>query len=232
MKHKVFFSSLTLNCILMLTLVKLGFAQTNNEFQLTQTSDNFYKKCFRDSNRIEGNRPDMIYCINLEYQQRDKILNQVYQKLRLQLSNTSKELLKDAQLKWISFRDKECDYQRYQERRAIKDRPLIVGACLSFLTKNRTADLQTYISGQISPSNNTNYQAVDNQLNQIYQQGLNCPTDNGPGCDNVQRLQSAQAAWTKFRNANCQFESYHFSTSDNTCLIRFTEQRIQDLPKK
>ena len=94
----------------MLTLVKLGFAQTNNEFQLTQTSDNFYKECFRNSNRIEGNRPDMIYCINLEYQQRDKTLNQVYQQLRLQLSNTSKELLKDAQLKWISFRDKENMY--------------------------------------------------------------------------------------------------------------------------
>ena len=89
MKHQTFFGYLTLSSILMLTPGKLGLARTSNEFQLAQNPDNFYQECFRNSKN--KNQGDMTRCAQLDYQQADQTLNQVYQQLRSQLPNTGNE---------------------------------------------------------------------------------------------------------------------------------------------
>ncbi len=49
----------------------------------------------------------MIACADAAYAAWDKELNNVYSELMKTLPPTSKQLLKDSQLEWIKYRDKE-----------------------------------------------------------------------------------------------------------------------------
>jgi len=224
MKYQTFFGYLTLSCILILTPVKLGLARTNNGFQLAQNSDDFFQECFRNSKN--QNQSDMTYCAQLEYRELDNKLNQVYQQLRSQLPNASKQLLADAQVAWISFRDKEWVFSLSTMRLGTGGSmyPSMKASFYSDSTKKRTVELQSYVRGQALPPSSGNYQAVDRRLNQVYQQ-----VRSSVGAR--QQLQSAQIAWIEFRDASCQFESARFSTSDNACLTRLAEQRIERLSR-
>lgn len=226
MKHQTFFGYLTLSSILMLTPVKLGLAQTSNEFQLAQNPDNFYQECFRNSKN--KNQGDMTRCAQLDYQQADKTLNQVYQQLRSQLPNTGKELLKDAQLDWISFRENEWVFSLSRMRLGTGSSMYssVKAAFYSGLTKKRTVELQAYVRGQTLLPNSKNYQAVDRHLNQVYQQ-----VRSSLGEQQQLKLKSAQIAWLEFRDTSCEFESYHFTNSNNSCLTRLTEQRVEKLSR-
>jgi uncharacterized protein YecT (DUF1311 family) len=168
----------------------------------------------------------MTRCAQLDYKQADETLNQVYQQLRSQLSNSNQQLLTNAQLAWISFKDSECLFRRSNTRGGGGGSmgPSIQAACASDLTKKRTAELQAYIRGQALPSNSGNYQAVDRRLNQVYQQARSSVAA-------PQKLQSAQVAWIEFRDASCQFENYHLFASDSACLTRLAEQRIEKLSR-
>ncbi|NEN92923.1 MAG: DUF1311 domain-containing protein [Okeania sp. SIO3H1] len=65
---------------------------------------------------------------------------------------------------------------------------------------------------------------IDFLLNQIYQK-----VHSSVGAQ--QQLQSTQIAWIDFRDTSCKFENSQFSSNDNTCLTRITEQRIERLSR-
>ena len=221
MKYQTFFGYLTISFILISTPVKLGLAQTNNQFLLAQNSDNFFQECFRNS--ANKNQADMNYCAYLEHQQADKTLNQLYQQLRSQLSSTNKELLTDAQLAWISLRDKEWEFNVSRMGRISPGGSMYPGIKSNFyadFTKKRNVELEAYVRDQTLQPNSGNYQAVDRRLNEVYQQLRSSLKE-------PQKLQSAQLAWIKFRDTSCDFESSYFSNS--ACLTRLTEKRVQEL---
>ncbi|WP_199249393.1 lysozyme inhibitor LprI family protein [[Phormidium] sp. ETS-05] len=164
------------------------------------------------------NQLQMNQCAAIFYQNADQKLNQVYQ----QLPAATREQLTDTQLAWIKFRDDSCAFSRSRfEGGTIM--PTIFYGCLTSVTKNRTAEFQAYRQGQILPANGNNYQAVDNRLNQVYQQTLNRFSSHR------EQLIDAQLAWIDFRDANCAFESNRVSGGRNICLIRMTEIRTQEL---
>ena len=74
------------------------------------------------------------------------------------------------------------------------------------------------------------YQTVDKQLNQVYQQVISSIKG-----EQKQLLTTAQQAWIKFRDNNCNFETYlnrggtGYEIFRNGCLERLTQQRTKDL---
>jgi uncharacterized protein YecT (DUF1311 family) len=54
---------------------------------------------------------DGLYCLNKIYIQADKDLNAAYKKLRDQLDQEGKKLLKAGQLQWIESRNNQCSYR-------------------------------------------------------------------------------------------------------------------------
>ena len=74
------------------------------------------------------------------------------------------------------------------------------------------------------------YQAADKQLNQVYQQVI-----SNLKSEARQLLTTAQQAWIKFRDHNCDFEVYEsrggtgYEIFRNGCLERVTKQRTKDL---
>jgi uncharacterized protein YecT (DUF1311 family) len=83
-------------------------------------------------------------CAQLSYQNADKTLNQVYQKLLPKLSSPRRQKLITAQQAWIKFRDTNCEFERSgYEGGTIA--PTIYLSCLEKLTKQRTQQLQSYL---------------------------------------------------------------------------------------
>ena len=74
------------------------------------------------------------------------------------------------------------------------------------------------------------YQTVDKQLNQVYQQVISSIKG-----EQKQLLTTAQQVWIKFRDNNCNFETYlnrggtGYEIFRNGCLERLTQQRTKDL---
>lgn len=87
---------------------------------------------------------DINRCAQLSYQNADKKLNEVYQKLLPKLENSRKQKLIAAQLAWIKFRDTSCEFERSRyEGGSIA--PTIYFACLEKTAKQRTQQLQEYL---------------------------------------------------------------------------------------
>lgn len=74
------------------------------------------------------------------------------------------------------------------------------------------------------------YKAADQKLNQVYKALQSKISGN-----QKQRLNNAQLAWIKFRDAACEFEAGQFqggtlaSPTRLNCLTRITQQRTKDL---
>ncbi len=74
------------------------------------------------------------------------------------------------------------------------------------------------------------YQAADKKLNQVYQKVVSTLKS-----EPKQLLITAQQAWIKFRDNNCNFEVYNsrggtgYEIFRNGCLERLTKQRTKDL---
>lgn len=88
---------------------------------------------------------DMNICAHQTYETVDVALNQTYQALTTELSTNEQELLTDAELAWIEYRDKTCELEAAPyDGGSIQ--PLIYSQCLTRMTENRTAELQTYLN--------------------------------------------------------------------------------------
>lgn len=102
-------------------------------YQIAQTSP-----CSGSSN-IE-----ILRCLRLRYETADRRLNQVYRQVSATLQPPQKQILTDAQLAWIEFRDKSCDFETYGNRGGSGYSGFLNG-CLERVTRARTAELEAYL---------------------------------------------------------------------------------------
>ncbi|NJL88269.1 MAG: DUF1311 domain-containing protein [Leptolyngbyaceae cyanobacterium SM1_1_3] len=157
----------------------------------------------------------MNQCAKASYDQADTKLNQVYNQLKPSLSAQQQDQLTQAELAWIDFRDRHCEFEAGQfEGGSVQ--PTIYYSCLAQVSAERTAELQSPAPTRLS------YKAADQQLNQVYQSlksGLSDSRKSG--------LTTAQLAWLDYRDTNCAYEA---STQD--CLARMTLSRTQQLEEQ
>ncbi|AFZ17421.1 lysozyme inhibitor LprI family protein [Allocoleopsis franciscana] len=90
---------------------------------------------------------EMKYCSQQYYQAADKQLNQAYQKVISSIKGEQKGLLTTAQQAWIRFRDNNCNFEVYPNRGGT-GYEIFRNGCLERLTKQRTKDLQDYLSNR------------------------------------------------------------------------------------
>jgi uncharacterized protein YecT (DUF1311 family) len=91
--------------------------------------------------------PELKYCSQQSYQAADKQLNQAYQKVTSSIKGEQKQLLTTAQQAWIKFRDNNCNFEVYPNRGGT-GYEIFRNGCLERLTKQRTKDLQDYLSNR------------------------------------------------------------------------------------
>ncbi|AFZ11416.1 protein of unknown function DUF1311 [Crinalium epipsammum PCC 9333] len=85
------------------------------------------------------------YCAGLAYEAVDKRLNQVYRQLTSKLAGTEKQRLVEAQLAWIKYRDKNCDFETYSSRNGT-GYSVFLRECLQRITQQRINDLKQYVA--------------------------------------------------------------------------------------
>lgn len=83
----------------------------------------------------------MNECAAIAVKSADRKLNQVYKTLTVGLNKQAKVKLVNAQLAWIQFRDKSCEYEasRYEGGSIA---PLKYSRCIQNLTELRTKDIE------------------------------------------------------------------------------------------
>lgn len=190
--------------------IAAGANPTRNHLQAQRSSPN----CDNPQTQTEMN-----ICAAIYYENADKKLNEVYQ----QLSSQMRSQLTDPQLAWIEFRDTNCEFARSLfEGGTIAS--MIQSGCLGGMTEQRTLELETYQSGGIPQANSSSYAQADRKLNEVYQ---NFRSQLNPASEN--KLQTAELAWIKFRDANCAFEGTQVANGETLCKIRMTEQRTEEL---
>ncbi len=91
--------------------------------------------------------PEIKFCSQQSYQAADKKLNQVYQQVTSSLKGEPKQLLITAQQEWVKFRDNNCNFEVYNSRGGT-GYEIFRNGCLERLTKQRTKDLQDYLSSR------------------------------------------------------------------------------------
>jgi uncharacterized protein YecT (DUF1311 family) len=91
--------------------------------------------------------PELKFCSQQSYQAADKKLNQVYQQVTSSLESEPKQLLITGQQSWIKFRDNNCNFEVYSSRGGT-GYEIFRNGCLERLTKQRTKDLQNYLSSR------------------------------------------------------------------------------------
>ncbi len=161
----------------------------------------------------------MNICSGKDYKSADAELNQAYQALLSQQSEAGKVALEDAEIAWLSFRDRDCAFSKsFYEGGSIA--PLIYNDCMEQRTLTRTAELRLPLIRDSS------YAEADADLNRTYQ--LLMAETRAARKDG---LVDAQLAWIDYRDRHCAFEARYqpVSIDENQCLARITETRIQQL---
>lgn len=83
---------------------------------------------------------EMNQCSALELERADRQINATYADLRARLSPERRELLKQAQLSWIRFKEQKCDLESlHSEGGSIQ--PLLINMCLVKMTQERNEEL-------------------------------------------------------------------------------------------
>lgn len=83
-------------------------------------------------------------CTGREAKAADRKLNQTYQQLRPKLSTKQRQRLTQAQLEWIKFRDRTCEYEAGEWEGGTGASSAYL-SCIARVTTQRTADLQRYL---------------------------------------------------------------------------------------
>ncbi|GAA6623931.1 lysozyme inhibitor LprI family protein [Scytonema sp. NUACC26] len=89
--------------------------------------------------------PELKYCSQLSYEAADRRLNEVYKTVTSNLINEQRQILISAQQAWIKFRDNNCNFETYGSRGGT-GYEIFRNGCLERLTKQRTKDLQDFLS--------------------------------------------------------------------------------------
>jgi uncharacterized protein YecT (DUF1311 family) len=160
--------------------------------------------------------------LELNFQARDRAkvsdaaLNVRYQQVMKSLSGPLRVLLTAAELKWIAFRDAECDHEEDQYRGG-SIMQLIYWNANSLLTEQRTRDLALLTPGPDDPE-------ADKRLNKVYR-----AWDKEQDAQGHKLLQKAELAWIAFRDAEAAYEGARFKGGKAGCLARLTMTRALDL---
>ncbi|MBN2572231.1 MAG: DUF1311 domain-containing protein [Ignavibacteriales bacterium] len=114
------------------------FAQENDKHSI----DIFLDNCVEENQTMSGS----AYCYSEAQEKWDEELNRVYQELRSKLNANQNKVLKDAQLKWIVFRDAEFDlldvvYSTLQGTIYLAD----LAYYKMVIVKNRVLELENYL---------------------------------------------------------------------------------------
>lgn len=167
---------------------------------------------------------ELNICTLKNYQEEDRKLNRVYQAALIDFSGVHRQRYVDAQVKWLPFRDAECEFAGSLAEGGSMQ-PMLVAGCMTTLTRQRTLDLQAYGGGILPKGGTGNYQQSDRQLNRQYQQ---LRQTLSPA--RRLKLENAELAWITFRDAVCTFEGgIRGKAAQSRCLTRLTDQRTQHL---
>ena len=90
--------------------------------------------------RVQAN-DELISCLDGEYRLLDKELNQVYARLRGRLDASGKALLKTAQMRWIGFRDADCEFNAAADKGGLDYQPNYI-SCQMQHTRQRIGVLK------------------------------------------------------------------------------------------
>lgn len=85
---------------------------------------------------------ELVDCLVAEHQKADKALNQTYQALRARLDNDARQILKKAQISWLSYRDNDCEFQASAASGGKAYMPLHI-SCMTEKTLHRTKELES-----------------------------------------------------------------------------------------
>lgn len=85
---------------------------------------------------------ELLACLGAEYERADKALNQTYQALRARLDDDARQILKKAQISWLSYRDNDCEFQASAARGGTAYLPLHI-SCMTEKTLHRTTELES-----------------------------------------------------------------------------------------
>jgi uncharacterized protein YecT (DUF1311 family) len=86
-------------------------------------------------------------CAHREYQAANAELNKAYNHLSTKLDVDERARLKEAELAWIQYRDKNCEYESSFYLGGTM-RPMIESFCLARVTKARMAELRDQLRFQ------------------------------------------------------------------------------------
>jgi len=104
--------------------------------------DKFLDRCMEKDYSTHG----MLNCLNEVFEKWDVELNKVYNELKDMLDESGKKKLKDSQLEWIKFRDKEFEFIDYLYSQ--KDGTMYLTMRVSDrveVVRKRALELQSYI---------------------------------------------------------------------------------------
>jgi uncharacterized protein YecT (DUF1311 family) len=83
----------------------------------------------------------LIECLGNEFSVADSALNKAYSNLRIKLGRDGKELLKKAQVAWLTYRDKDCELQALAVSGGQAYQPTFI-SCQTEKTIRRTQELK------------------------------------------------------------------------------------------
>ncbi|MBV8491032.1 MAG: DUF1311 domain-containing protein [Candidatus Eremiobacteraeota bacterium] len=165
---------------------------------------------------------DLDECWSAQAKQADAALNKTYGNVvaGLKAQGASTKPLLNAQLAWITARDKTCEFE-YALVQGGSIAPQVSSMCVDRMTRARTARLQAWYdtlqagddiarASPVSPQ-------VDAELNRVYK-ALNKQLN----ADQQAQLVAAETAWLAYRDAACSF-------AGNQCLTQLEKERTQEL---
>ncbi len=90
---------------------------------------------------------DLDRCAGSDFEAADKELNKTCRELLSRLPDSAdQQALKTAQLAWIAFRDKDCEFEAGPVEGSGSIRPMVAAMCLADRTRARTAQLKTFLN--------------------------------------------------------------------------------------
>ena len=147
-RYRMISISKKLILLLTSTLLACGTVSTNAELNSEKTQPKESQESAVVAQATNCNEAqttiEMNQCSAQEAGAADQKLNQVYQQLTAKLDVQQRERIASAQLAWINFRDKTCEYERAQFEGGTIATSTYYN-CLARVTEQRVLDLETYL---------------------------------------------------------------------------------------
>ena len=178
------------------------------------------------------NQQDLNRCAFQTLTQANHRLSLTYRKLLPNLSETRQQLLRQSQVAWAAYRDRECRfYDSSAEGGSLQ--PLLNSGCKTRLTRDRTQLLSQYLSGKASPTVPEGDRIPESQRQQRYrqvQERLSSFENNEYRELRSRLLRNAEQAWRQYRNQACGFEASGGGNAANAACRQWqTNQRYIQL---